>query len=172
MVNYYVAADASEYGIGAVILHPFADGTEKSISHANRNLTDTEKRYGQIEKEGLALVYAVRKFHRYLFRRHFTLPTDHKPLLTIFGSNRGMPTYSANRLLRWSLILRSYDFKIEYRKTTDFGQADALSRLIAEQTTGSENVVIAQAVQDAEADCRAISSALPVDLRKIAEESA
>ena len=147
-------------------MHRFADGTEKAISHASRNLTDTERRYGQIEKEGLALVYAVRKFHRYLFGRHFTLLTDHKPLLAIFGSKKGLPTYSASRLLRQSLILRGYDFKIEYRKTTNFGQADALSRLIAEQATSSEDVVIAHPVQDAEAACRAISSAVPVDLKK------
>ncbi|KHJ98390.1 hypothetical protein OESDEN_01620 [Oesophagostomum dentatum] len=144
-----VAVDASEYGIGAVILHRFADETKKAISHSSRNLTDTEKKDGQIEKEGLALVYAVRKFHRYLFGRHFTLLTDHKPLLTIFESKKRVPAYCANRLLRWSVILRGYDFKIAYHKTTDFGQVDALPRLIAEQTTSSEAVVIAQAVKDA-----------------------
>ncbi|KAL6739958.1 hypothetical protein Aduo_013354 [Ancylostoma duodenale] len=146
-----VAADASDYDIGAVIMHRFADGTEKAICHA---------------------IDAVRKFHRYLLGRHFTLLTDHKPLLAIFGSKKGLPTYSANRLLRWSLILRGYDFTIEYRKTTNFGQADALSRLIAELTTPSEDVVIAQAVQEAEAGCRAITSTLAVDMKMIAEESA
>ncbi|PIO60823.1 integrase core domain protein [Teladorsagia circumcincta] len=170
-LDLIVAADASDYGIGAVILHRFADGSEKAISHASRSLTETEKKYGQIEKEGLALVYAVRKFHRYLLGRKFTLLTDHKPLVSIFGSKKGLPAYTANRLLRWSLILRGYDFKIEYRKTTDFGQADALSRLIAEQTEQAEDIVIANASNDADYECKAIEAKVPIDMKQIAEET-
>ncbi|PIO61591.1 hypothetical protein TELCIR_16882 [Teladorsagia circumcincta] len=56
-LDLMVAGDASDYGIGAVILHRFADGSEKAISHARGSLTETEKKYGQIENEGLALVY-------------------------------------------------------------------------------------------------------------------
>ncbi|EYC39146.1 hypothetical protein Y032_0673g1398 [Ancylostoma ceylanicum] len=133
---------------------------------------DAVKKYGQIEKEGLALVYAVLKFHRYLLGGHFALLTVHTPLLAIYGSRKGLSTYGANRLLRWSLILRGYDFTIEYRKTANFGQVDALSRLIAEQTTPSEDVAIAQVVQEAEANCRVITGTLPVDIKMIAGKSA
>lgn len=133
-----MAADDSEYGIGAVISHRFSNGMKKPIYHACRSLATAERNYGQVEKEGLALVFAVRKFHRYLHGRHFTLLADHKPLLAIYGSKKGIPVYTANRLQRWALLLHNYDFTIEYRRTTDFGQTDALSRLIAEQQTAEQ----------------------------------
>nr|XP_012217183.1 PREDICTED: uncharacterized protein LOC105669015 [Linepithema humile] len=83
------------------------------------------------------------KFHRMIFGRKFILQTDHKPLLAIFGSRKGIPVYTANRLQRWALTLKAYDFKIEYVKTTDFGHADMLSRLIDNQHTENEDTVIA-----------------------------
>nr|VZI32415.1 unnamed protein product [Spirometra erinaceieuropaei] len=138
-----VAADASNHGVGAVISHTFPDGSEKAIMHASRTLTPAEKNYGQIEKEALALVFAVKKFHKLLYGRHFTLLTDHKPLLSIFGSKKGIPVYSASRLQRWAIILLGYDFDIRYCRTTDFGQADALSRLISNQQEPEEDTVIA-----------------------------
>ncbi|XGW11934.1 hypothetical protein V3C99_012977 [Haemonchus contortus] len=120
-----VAADASDYGIGAVILHKMPDRTEKAICHASKSLTTAEKNYGQIEKEGLALIFAVRKFYRYIYGRQFKLLTDHKPLLHIFGPKKMVPIYTANRLQRWKLILMGYDFSLIYRSTSEFGKADA-----------------------------------------------
>ncbi|BHF71048.1 hypothetical protein SprV_0401410200 [Sparganum proliferum] len=107
-----VAADASNHGVGAVISDTFPDGSEKAIMHASRTLTPAKKNYGQIEKEVLALVFVVKKFQKLLHGRHFTLLTDHKPLLSIFGLKKGIPVYSASRLRRWATILLGYDFDI------------------------------------------------------------
>uniref|UniRef100_A0A914I9R3 RNA-directed DNA polymerase n=1 Tax=Globodera rostochiensis TaxID=31243 RepID=A0A914I9R3_GLORO len=87
-----------------------------------------------------------KKFHRMVYGRPFTLLTDHKPLLSIFGSKSGIPIYTASRLQRWALILLNYDFKIQYISTKNFGQVDSLSRLIAVQKEADdEERVIASA---------------------------
>ena len=135
-------------------------------------MTKAEQNYGQIEKEALALVFAVMKFHRYLHGRRFTLLTDHKPLLSIFGSKTGVSAHSANRLQRWELSLLSYDFRIEYRKTNHFGQPNALSRLIASKVPEPEDVIIAKIEKDIQALRSDVIRQLPVtqtDIRKMTE---
>ena len=71
----------------------------------------------------------MQKFHTYLYGRHFTLITDHKPLTTILGPKKGVPAVAAARLQRWALLLAAYNYDIEFRSTTAHGNADALSRL-------------------------------------------
>lgn len=138
-----VAADASNVGIGAYIAHTFPDGSEKVVFHAARALTETEKKYSQIEKEALGLVFAVKKFHRFIYGRKFKLLTDHQPLLAIFGSKKGIPIYTANRLQRWALTLMLYNFEIEYISTNSFGFVDVLSRLINSHEKPEDEYIIA-----------------------------
>ncbi|CAH8609833.1 unnamed protein product [Dicrocoelium dendriticum] len=138
-----VATDASSYGIGAVISHRFPDGSEKAVAHVARALTASEKNYSQIEKEALAIIFAVQRFHKMIYGRRFTLVTDHKPLLAIFGSKKGIPTYTASRLQRWATLLLGYDFGMRYLSTDSIGQADALSRLINTGRRDQEDAVIA-----------------------------
>ncbi|GFY59936.1 retrovirus-related Pol polyprotein from transposon 412, partial [Trichonephila inaurata madagascariensis] len=61
--------------------------------------------------------------------RRFTLITNHKPLISIFGSKRDLPVLTATRFLPYALILQSFQFDIVFRKTTEHGNADFLSRL-------------------------------------------
>jgi hypothetical protein len=88
---------------------------------------------------------AVKKFHKYIYGRHFTNLTDHRTLLSIFGSRKGISVHSANRLQRRAATLLGSDFKIGYRKSTDFGQADALSRLVSSHSTPDEEVAALEA---------------------------
>ena len=67
------------------------DGSEKPITFASRTLSKAEYSYSQIEKEALAIVYAVKKSHQCLFGRHFLLYTDHKPLRGLLSEQKGIP---------------------------------------------------------------------------------
>lgn len=170
-LDIIVAADASSIGLGATISHRFPDGSVKVVQHASRALTKAEQNYSQPDREGLAIIFAVTKFHKMLFGRHFRLQTDHAPLLRIFGSKKGIPVYTANRLQRFALTLLLYDFEIEYVATNKFGNADVLSRLIDQHAKPEEDYVIASI--RLEDDIRSVAScsvnALPLSFRVVAQ---
>lgn len=118
-----VIADASPVELGAVLIQ-FGDNIPRDISYANKGLWDTEKKYSQIEKEALALVWAVKRFEMYVRGIKFDLITDHKPLEFLFGTK----SKPCARIERWVLRLQSFEYTIKYQpgKTNI---ADPLSRL-------------------------------------------
>ena len=121
--EFTVTTDASNFALGA-ILSQIVDGEDRPISYASRALCDAETRYSTIEKEFLAIVWAIQNYRAYLLGRHFTVYSDHKPLMGIvkLRSNN-------SRLARFHFKLAEYDFEIKYKAGKKNQNADALSRI-------------------------------------------
>ena len=98
------------------------------VAYASRSLNKPEKNYCTIEKELLAIVWAVKHFRPYLFGKKFKIFTDHKPLIYLFGM-----TNPSSRLTKFRIILEEYDFEIQYIKGKDNVVADALSRITSDE---------------------------------------
>ena len=105
------------------------DSSEHPVAYGSRSLSKSEQNYSQLEKEALAIIFGIKKFHKFLYGRPFTLVTDHKPLVTILGPRSPVPTLAAARLQRWALLLSGYQYKVEFRPTAHHGNADCLSWL-------------------------------------------
>ena len=120
---FILQTDASDRGIGAVLLQTEVD-KKFPIAYASRKLKGSEVSYATVEKECLAIVWAIQKFQRYLYGREFVLETDHKPLVYL---NRAKVANS--RLMRWALALQPYRFRIVAIKGKDNVGGDYLSRL-------------------------------------------
>lgn len=97
-----------------------------------------ERNYAQIEREDLAIVYSVKTFYQYLAGRSFTILADRQPLLGLFNVYKRIPEVMPPRMLRWILLLAAYDDTIECCPGPRNGNADALSRLLA-QGEGDES---------------------------------
>ena len=121
-----LSVDASQYGLGACTMQ---DGVP--VAYASRTLTDTHKRYAQVEKEMMAIEFGLHRFHQYIYGQTVTVETDHLPLL---GVMRKPIADISPRLQRMRLKCLYYDFQLVYKPGRELIIADTLSRAqLAEQ---------------------------------------
>ena len=138
-----VATDASNVGLGATLLQKYDDG-ERPVAFASCALNTAQQRYSTGEKEALACVFAIERWHVFLYGRKFKLRTDHQALVTLLGaSGTGR---APMRIARWIERLRGYNFTVEYRPGSSNNVPDMLSRMPLPglfTTGGEEELVVA-----------------------------
>ena len=158
-----VSADASSYGIGAVLLQRQDDGELKPISYISRSLTTTEQKYAQIEKEALAFTWACERLSDYLLGLHFHIHTDHKLLIPLFSVKNldELPL----RVQRFRLRMMRFSFSISHVPGKDMVVADALSRAPTSDPTSTDQLL----KEEAAAYVRVVLSSLPATENRTAE---
>ena len=121
-----ISADASAYGLGAVLLQQQDDEKWHPVAFASRTMNEAELRYAQIEKEAVALTWALEKFSEYVLSKVVCLETDHKPLIPLLGQKS--LDLLPPRVLRFRLCLMRFQYSIHHVPGKTLYTADTLSR--------------------------------------------
>jgi hypothetical protein len=159
-----ISCDASQSGLGCVLMQ-----NGKPVAFGSKALTHAEYAYAQIEKELLAIVFAIKKFHTYVYgRSDVTVETDHLPLVRIFEKPLHMVPL---RLQKMRMRLQGHDFKIVAKKGTEIPVADALSRAYLKDEgpnlTDEENHIFTVSATE----LQSVQQISPPRLKEIQEET-
>ena len=132
--RFILQTDASDRGLGAVLLQG-VPGDRHPVAFISRKLFPREVRYSTIEKECLAVKWALDSLKYYLLGREFTLETDHKALTWL---ERMKDTNG--RITRWYLAMQPFRFTVLHVPGRDNATADYLSRCSSGIPEGGECV--------------------------------
>lgn len=134
---FIVRTDASNKGIGGVLLQIGKDNLELPVTCVSRSLKPAERNYSITDLEGLAVIYTLKKFRQYIIsnKNKTKFITDHEPLIGFF--NKSLPV--KGRHLRWMEEFNKYNIIIKYEKGKKNIFADALSRL---PSSNNERIIL------------------------------
>ena len=127
--NTQYSAMPPKKGLGAVLLQE-----SKPVMYVSRVLTEMEQRYSNIERELLAIVFALKRLNHYTFGRTMTVQSDHQPLQCIWKKSIVLASPKTTKTIR----LAHYDLNIEFLRGKESVIADALSRVCPLQSSNSK----------------------------------
>jgi hypothetical protein len=125
----HVHVDASSITLGALLTHPGEGDIDHPIAFASGKLSDSEHNYNTTKREGLAMVYALKKFKHYLLGQHFKMFIDHSALRYLVNK-----PVLGGRICRWLLLFQEFDFEVVVKPGRLNAGPDHLSRI----TNGEE----------------------------------
>ena len=121
--DFILRTDASNVAVGAILLQEY-DGMFFPISYASKMLSRSQQAYSTIERESLAIIWAVQKYYQYLYGRQFIIQTDHSPLQYLNSAK-----LSNSRLMRWAIKLQPFTYSVQAISGSLNIGADYLSRI-------------------------------------------
>ena len=132
-----LTVDASPQGLGAILSQSQLDGSYCTVLYGSRLLTDVEIRYSQMERESLAVLWACKHFHYYVYYQNFTIQTDHKRLEQMLSPTSNPPPH----IQRWLPHLQPYNY-INQCIPGNLNHADYLSRKFASIDNLDSNISV------------------------------
>ncbi|KAG1143941.1 hypothetical protein G6F37_012390 [Rhizopus arrhizus] len=131
---YKLYTDASDIGVGAVFVQLDEELNEdRPICFLSRKLLPNEMNYPIVEKDLLAVIYALKKLRKYLLDKIFTLYTDNTVVRFLFFKRD-----PGSRLQRWVLAVQEYAFKVVHLPGKSNGVADVMSRYPPQENNESD----------------------------------
>ena len=107
--DFIISTDASGVGLGCCLSQLDDKGKEKPLSFASRMLSKAERNYSTIEREALAVTWALSKFRTTVFGYPLIIKVDQLPLVQIFKSKD-----LNNKLARWAMKVNSFNPQFIY----------------------------------------------------------
>ena len=110
--TFHVHVDASAYAVGCILAQPGDNHMDFPICYASRQLNTAERNYSTIERKGLRMIFAVKKYRHYLLvANKFVSFIDHQALLYLVKKH-----CNTSKIVRWFLILLEFDFTVVVNK--------------------------------------------------------